>query len=97
MAAGFITLIRRTFVAVIVGMAVAAAIRVRGRGGVPPQTGGWRELRDDELEAERIGSNAPHTGEAPGPERPVSAANKSGDRARAARERSEQERERQGP
>ena len=64
MAAGFITLIRRTFVAVIVGMAVAAAIRVRGRGGVPPQTGGWRELRDDELEAERIGSDAPHTGEA---------------------------------
>ena len=34
-----------------------------------------------------------HTGEAPGPERPVSAANKSGQLARAARERSEQERE----
>ena len=33
----------------VVGMAVAAAIRVRGRGGVPPHTGGWRELRDDEL------------------------------------------------
>ena len=31
--------------------------------------------------------------EAPGPERPVSAANKSGIQARAARERSEQERE----
>ena len=31
--------------------------------------------------------------EAPGPERPVSAANKSGILARAARERSEQERE----
>ena len=49
MAAGLITLIRRTFVAIVVGMALAAAIRVRGRGGVPPQTGGWRELRDDEL------------------------------------------------
>lgn len=49
MAAGFITLIRRTFVAVVVGMAVAAALRVRGRGGIPPQTGGWRELRSDEL------------------------------------------------
>ena len=49
MAAGFITLIRRTLVSLAVGMALAAAIRVRGRGGVPPQTGGWRELRDDEL------------------------------------------------
>ena len=49
LAAGFVTLIRRTFVALVVGMALAAAIRVRGRGGVPPQTGGWRELRDDEL------------------------------------------------
>ncbi|MCY4175114.1 MAG: hypothetical protein OXD37_02105 [Acidimicrobiaceae bacterium] len=49
MAAGLIALIRRTIVAVVVGMAVAAVLRVRGRGGVPPQTGGWRELRDDEL------------------------------------------------
>jgi alpha-beta hydrolase superfamily lysophospholipase len=23
---------------------VAAAIRLRGKGGVPPQSGGWREL-----------------------------------------------------
>ena len=49
MAAGFVTLIRRTFVAIVAGMALAAAIRLRGRGGAPPQTGGWRELRDDEL------------------------------------------------
>ena len=70
MAAGFITLIRRTFVAVIVGMAVAAAIRVRGRGGVPPQTGGWRELRDDELEAERTGSDAASYGRGRGPSGP---------------------------
>ncbi len=42
--------------------------------------------------ADRRASPA-HTGEAPGPERPVSAANKSGQLARAARERSEQERE----
>ncbi len=49
MAAGFVTFIRRAFVAVVVGAAVAAVIRVRGRGGVPPQTGGWRELRDEEL------------------------------------------------
>lgn len=49
MAAGLVTLIRRTLAAIVAGMALAAAIRVRGRGGVPPQTGGWRELRDDEL------------------------------------------------
>lgn len=30
-------------------MLVALAIRLRGRGGVPPQSGGWRELRDDEI------------------------------------------------
>jgi len=47
--AGFITMVRRTVVAVTVGIAVAAAIRVRGSGGVPPQTGGWRELRGDDL------------------------------------------------
>ena len=78
MAAGFITLIRRTFVAVIVGMAVAAAIRVRGRGGVPPQTGGWRELRDDELEAERIGERCASYGRGRGPSGPQVEANKSG-------------------
>jgi len=47
--AGFITMVRRTVVAVTVGIAVAAAIRVRGSGGVPPQTGDWRELRGDDL------------------------------------------------
>ena len=43
-------MIRRALVAVLTGMAVAAAIRLRvRRRAVPPQTGGWRELRDDEL------------------------------------------------
>jgi hypothetical protein len=28
---------------------VAAAIRLRGRGGVPPQGGGWRELSPSDL------------------------------------------------
>ena len=36
--------LRRAIVAVIITGAVAAAMRVRGRGGVPPQTGGWQEL-----------------------------------------------------
>jgi hypothetical protein len=25
---------------------IAGVLRVRGKGGVPPQTGGWRELRE---------------------------------------------------
>jgi hypothetical protein len=29
--------------------AIAAILRVRGSGGVPPQSGGWRELTKHEL------------------------------------------------
>jgi hypothetical protein len=43
-------MIRRAVVAIGAGMAVAAALRLRGSGGVPPQTGGWRELRGDDLQ-----------------------------------------------
>ena len=49
MGGGLLTFVRRAFVAIGAGVAVAAAIRVRGSGGVPPQTGGWRELRGDDL------------------------------------------------
>jgi hypothetical protein len=28
---------------------VAAVLRLRGSGGVPPQGGGWRELSGDDL------------------------------------------------
>ncbi len=49
MGGGLITLIRRGLVAIAAGIAIAAAIRVRGSGGIPPQTGGWRELRGDDL------------------------------------------------
>ena len=38
-------LARRALVAIAVAVAFAAGIRVRGSGGIPPQTGGWRELR----------------------------------------------------
>jgi hypothetical protein len=31
--------------AVSLGTLVAAAMRVRGKGGVPPQSGGWKELQ----------------------------------------------------
>ena len=52
MSAGLVALIRRALVAVLTGMAVAAAIRLRVRQrAVPPQTGGWRELSDAELAA----------------------------------------------
>ena len=46
---GLVTLIRRAVVAIFAGISVAAAIRVRGSGGVPPQKGGWRELSGDDL------------------------------------------------
>ena len=46
---GLLTLLRRALVAIGAGIAVAAAIRVRGSGGVAPQTGGWRELQGDDL------------------------------------------------
>jgi hypothetical protein len=35
---------RRAVAALVVAGAVAAALRVRGHGGVPPQGGGWQEL-----------------------------------------------------
>ncbi|MDE0268459.1 MAG: hypothetical protein OXI96_05415 [Acidimicrobiaceae bacterium] len=40
---------RRILIAIMAGLLVALVIRVRGRGGVPPQIGGWRKLKDDEL------------------------------------------------
>ena len=49
MGGGLVTMIRRALVAIGAGIAVAAAIRVRGSGGVPPQTGGWRGLQGDDL------------------------------------------------
>jgi len=35
---------RRAVAAFVIAGAVAAALRVRGQGGVPPQGGGWQEL-----------------------------------------------------
>ncbi len=42
-------MIRRALLAVGIAGAVAAILRVRGSGGVPPQSGGWRELPPSEL------------------------------------------------
>jgi hypothetical protein len=41
--------IRRGLLALGVAGIVAAAIRLRGSGGVPPQSGGWRELSGPDL------------------------------------------------
>lgn len=37
-------LLRRALFALSATGLIAAALRIRGRGGVPPQHGGWREL-----------------------------------------------------
>jgi hypothetical protein len=37
-------MLRRAMFALALAGTIAGLLRVRGRGGVPPQTGGWREL-----------------------------------------------------
>jgi hypothetical protein len=37
-------MLRRAIMAFSAAAAVAGVLRLRGRGGVPPQQGGWREL-----------------------------------------------------
>lgn len=39
-----VKLLRRALMALSVAGAIAAALRVKGKGGVPPQQGGWREV-----------------------------------------------------
>ena len=43
------TILRRALVALGLAGFVAAVLRVRGTGGTPPQSGGWRELTGPEL------------------------------------------------
>jgi hypothetical protein len=40
---------RRALVALGLAAIVAAVVRLRGRNGTPPKTGGWRELSGPEL------------------------------------------------
>jgi hypothetical protein len=42
-------LLRRALVALGLAGIIAGVLRVRGTGGVPPQSGGWRELSGPEL------------------------------------------------
>ena len=39
-----VKLLRRALYALSLGSLIAAALRLRGKGGVPPQEGGWKEL-----------------------------------------------------
>lgn len=48
-AATALTMVRRTLIAVGGAALMAAVLRLRGTGGVPPRSGGWRELRPEEL------------------------------------------------
>lgn len=42
-------MLRRALLAVGAAGLIAAVLRVRGSGGVPPQSGGWRELQGPDL------------------------------------------------
>jgi alpha-beta hydrolase superfamily lysophospholipase len=39
-----VKLLRRAIMALTLAGMVAATLRLRGKGGTPPQQGGWREL-----------------------------------------------------
>jgi hypothetical protein len=41
---------RRALVAIGLAGLIAAVLRARGTGGVPPRDGGWRELSGPEFE-----------------------------------------------
>ncbi|MGF1598736.1 MAG: hypothetical protein ACFCVK_17710 [Acidimicrobiales bacterium] len=44
-----LVLARRVMAALCLAGLIAALFRLRGSGGVPPQTGGWREITDTDL------------------------------------------------
>ena len=43
-------MLRRALVAIGLAGLIAAVLRLRGTGGVPPQEGGWRELSGPEFD-----------------------------------------------
>jgi len=43
-------MLRRALVALGLAGMIAAVLRLRGSGGVPPQDGGWRELSGPEFD-----------------------------------------------
>jgi hypothetical protein len=42
-------LLRRALAAVGIAAVIALVLRLRGSGGTPPQSGGWRELKGADL------------------------------------------------
>jgi hypothetical protein len=44
-----VTMIRRALMALGIAGFIAAVLRLRGSGGVPPRDGGWRELTGPDL------------------------------------------------
>jgi hypothetical protein len=40
-----VKLLRRALMALSLASLIAGSLRLRGKGGVPPQEGGWKELR----------------------------------------------------
>lgn len=44
-----LALARRVMVALSLAGLIAALFRLRGTGGVPPQSGGWREITETDL------------------------------------------------
>lgn len=44
-----ISLARRILVALSLAGLIAALFRLRGTGGVPPQSGGWKEVTEADL------------------------------------------------
>jgi hypothetical protein len=44
------TLVRRVAAALGLAGLIATLFRLRGKGGVPPQGGGWREVPESELQ-----------------------------------------------
>lgn len=44
-----LTLARRVAAALSLAGMIATLFRLRGKGGVPPQSGGWREVPESEL------------------------------------------------
>jgi hypothetical protein len=44
-----VRMLRRAALAAGVASLIAGVLRLRGSGGVPPQTGGWRELSGPDL------------------------------------------------
>jgi hypothetical protein len=48
-AVAVVRFLRRALLAAGVASVIAGVLRLRGSGGVPPQTGGWRELSGPDL------------------------------------------------